>query len=248
MTSRPDLPVAVIGAGPVGLAAAAHLVERGFRPLVFERGRSVGAALLEWGHVRVFSPWRYNIDAAARGLLERTPAGALPIPTGCRPAARSSATILAPLAAAAGDRAESEARRDRDRDHPAGARQGFERGPRGCAVRRPLRRRNRRAPRSCPGGDRRVRHLDAAEPDRRRRPCRSRRTRRRADRIAYGIPDVVGAAQERLCRQARAGDRRRPFGDQRRAGADGAAGGSARRPRSSGRCAATASTSCSAAG
>ncbi|WP_245472937.1 FAD-dependent oxidoreductase, partial [Mesorhizobium sp. M7A.F.Ca.MR.148.00.0.0] len=67
-----SLPVAVIGAGPVGLAAAAHLVERGITPLVLERGESVGAALLEWGHVRVFSPWEYNIDAAARALLDRS--------------------------------------------------------------------------------------------------------------------------------------------------------------------------------
>ena len=72
MTPRPDLPVAIIGAGPVGLAAAAHLVERGIRPVIFERGATVGAALLEWGHVRVFSPWSYNIDAAARALLERS--------------------------------------------------------------------------------------------------------------------------------------------------------------------------------
>ncbi len=68
----PDLPVAIMGAGPVGLAAAAHLVNHGLRPLVLEKGSSVGAALLEWGHVRVFSPWRYNIDAAARVLLERS--------------------------------------------------------------------------------------------------------------------------------------------------------------------------------
>jgi hypothetical protein len=67
-----DLPVVVIGAGPVGLAATAHLVQRGIRPLVFEQGQSVGAALLEWGRVRVFSPWRYNIDAAARALLDRS--------------------------------------------------------------------------------------------------------------------------------------------------------------------------------
>ena len=66
----PELPVAVIGAGPVGLAAAAHLVQRGIRPVIFERGESIGTSLLEWAHVRVFSPWRYNIDAAARALLE----------------------------------------------------------------------------------------------------------------------------------------------------------------------------------
>lgn len=64
------LPVAVIGAGPVGLAAAAQLVSRGLTPIVFERGATVGASLLEWSHVRVFSPWEYNIDAAARALLE----------------------------------------------------------------------------------------------------------------------------------------------------------------------------------
>jgi thioredoxin reductase len=62
--------VAIVGAGPVGLAAAAHLVERGLTPLLFERGASVGTALLSWGHVRVFSPWQYNIDRAARLLLE----------------------------------------------------------------------------------------------------------------------------------------------------------------------------------
>ena len=72
MIVTPDLPVAVIGAGPVGLAAAAHLVRRGIRPLILERGSEVGASLLEWGHVRVFSPWRYNIDQAARSLLDGT--------------------------------------------------------------------------------------------------------------------------------------------------------------------------------
>ena len=67
------LPVAVIGAGPVGLAAASHLVSRGLKPIVFERGSSVGASLLEWSHVRVFSPWEYNMDAAAKALLSATP-------------------------------------------------------------------------------------------------------------------------------------------------------------------------------
>lgn len=68
-TAPTNLPVAVIGAGPVGLAAAARLVERGLRPAVFEKGERVGAAILEWGHVRVFSPWEYNVDEAARSLL-----------------------------------------------------------------------------------------------------------------------------------------------------------------------------------
>lgn len=70
MKLETNLPVAVIGAGPVGLAAAAQLVSRGLTPVVFERGASVGASMLEWGHVRVFSPWEFNIDSAARTLLE----------------------------------------------------------------------------------------------------------------------------------------------------------------------------------
>jgi hypothetical protein len=67
--TREALPVAIIGAGPVGLAAAAHLVSRGEDPLIFEAGAEVGAAVRQWGHVRVFSPWRYNVDATAAGML-----------------------------------------------------------------------------------------------------------------------------------------------------------------------------------
>lgn len=67
---RNDLPVAIIGAGPVGLAAAANLIERGLTPLIFEAGDRVGAAIRQWGHVRLFSPWRHNIDPASRRLLE----------------------------------------------------------------------------------------------------------------------------------------------------------------------------------
>jgi N-acetylglutamate synthase-like GNAT family acetyltransferase len=71
-TAGSDWPVAVIGAGPVGLAAAARLVERGIQPLLLEAGASVGANLLDYGHVRLFSPWRYNIDAAMASQLEAT--------------------------------------------------------------------------------------------------------------------------------------------------------------------------------
>ncbi len=61
--------VAIIGAGPVGLAAAAHALERGLQPIVLEAGASVGHAVRQWSHVRMFSPWRYNIDKAAERLL-----------------------------------------------------------------------------------------------------------------------------------------------------------------------------------
>ena len=72
MTTLSELPVAVLGAGPVGMAAAAHLLQRGLRPVIFERGDAVGANLNTYRHVRLFSPWQYNIDKAARSLLERS--------------------------------------------------------------------------------------------------------------------------------------------------------------------------------
>jgi len=67
-----ELPVVVIGAGPVGLAAAAHLADRNIDFLLLESGGEVAAAIRQWGHVRLFSPWRYNIDATAQVLLEKT--------------------------------------------------------------------------------------------------------------------------------------------------------------------------------
>jgi thioredoxin reductase len=68
----PRLPVAVIGAGPVGLAAAAHLLARGLDPLVLEAGPGVGTFAHAWGHVRMFSPWRYNMDKAVLAMLHET--------------------------------------------------------------------------------------------------------------------------------------------------------------------------------
>jgi len=65
-----ESPVAVIGAGPVGLAAAAHLVRRGLPVVVFEAGAGVADHLGSYRQVRLFSPWRYNVDRAARELLE----------------------------------------------------------------------------------------------------------------------------------------------------------------------------------
>lgn len=66
-----SLPVAVIGAGPVGLAASAHLVTRGIAPLVLEAGARVGAGIEQWAHVRMFSPWDYNVDTASAAILAR---------------------------------------------------------------------------------------------------------------------------------------------------------------------------------
>ena len=61
--------VAVIGAGPVGLAAGAHALENGLRPIILEAGPHVAHAVRQWGHVQLFSPWEYNVDRAAERLL-----------------------------------------------------------------------------------------------------------------------------------------------------------------------------------
>ena len=105
---RPDcaLPVAVIGAGPVGLAAAAHLLARGLRPLVLEAGPGPGTAVREWGHVRMFSPWEFNTDLAARALLERSGWRAPEpddYPTGADLVARYVEPLAAALAEAGAD-------------------------------------------------------------------------------------------------------------------------------------------------
>ena len=64
--------VAIIGAGPVGLAAAAHALERGLDPVVLEAGPEAGHSMRQWSHVRMFSPWEYNVDKAAERLLLAT--------------------------------------------------------------------------------------------------------------------------------------------------------------------------------
>lgn len=119
------LPVVVIGAGPVGLAAAAELAERGVEPLVLEAGPTAAASVLEWGHVRLFSPWGWVTDPAAERLLARTGWTAPPAeayPTG----AEWVAGYLAPLAAALGERVRTGTRvvgvtrRGRDRVVDAG--------------------------------------------------------------------------------------------------------------------------------
>src|SRR5437588_3780435 len=66
-----DLPVAVIGGGPIGLAAAAHLILRGVPARVFESGPHVASNLRAWGHVRLFSIWDQCLDEAAVSLLEQ---------------------------------------------------------------------------------------------------------------------------------------------------------------------------------
>ncbi|TXH34244.1 MAG: flavoprotein [Rhodospirillaceae bacterium] len=71
MAQLTNLPVAVIGAGPVGLAAAANLAERGIAFRLYEAGASVGANLLDWAHVKIFTTWEQSIDPASVRFLEK---------------------------------------------------------------------------------------------------------------------------------------------------------------------------------
>ncbi|WP_417734833.1 FAD-dependent oxidoreductase [Rosistilla oblonga] len=97
--SENSLPVAIIGSGPVGLAAAANLAERGEDFMILEAGSEVAAGIRSWGHVRLFTPWSYLIDPAGQRLLEsesnwQQPEGAY-VPY----AAEFVETFLDPLAA-----------------------------------------------------------------------------------------------------------------------------------------------------
>ena len=98
MSTVQEFPVAIIGAGPIGLAAAANLAERGVPFRVYEAGEAVGANIRDWSHVRIFTPWEQSVDPVSRRLLEAsgwTLPEAAALPTGGDLCER----YLAPLAA-----------------------------------------------------------------------------------------------------------------------------------------------------
>jgi thioredoxin reductase len=188
------LPVAIIGAGPVGLAAAAQLLARGIEPLVLEAGREAGTAVRAWGHVHMFSPWEFNIDGAARRLLEAEGWSA-PDPAQFPTGAELVARYLAPLAANAalrerirtGTRVVGVSRRDLGRLHDGADRDAapfvlhvetwF--GEQAIEARAVI---------DCSGT------WSAPNPAG-AHGLPAPGERRNAPRIAYGIPDVLGAAR-----------------------------------------------------
>lgn len=89
--------LAIIGAGPIGLEAAAAALERGFDVHVFERGEA-GAHPIAWGHVRLFTPWRMNVGPHSAALLERS-GWTMPDPDAHPTGAELAERVLQPLAA-----------------------------------------------------------------------------------------------------------------------------------------------------
>ncbi|MFT4246091.1 MAG: NAD(P)-binding domain-containing protein [Micrococcaceae bacterium] len=66
-----DLPVVVIGAGPIGIAGAVHLQNRGLKFVLFEQSEKIAGAVEQWRHVSLFSPWKRNVDELSIKLLEK---------------------------------------------------------------------------------------------------------------------------------------------------------------------------------
>ena len=64
MTKR----VLIIGAGPIGIAAALACFRRGFETTVLERGE-IGESLRRWGPTRFFSPLGMNVPEQFRAIL-----------------------------------------------------------------------------------------------------------------------------------------------------------------------------------
>jgi 2-polyprenyl-6-methoxyphenol hydroxylase-like FAD-dependent oxidoreductase len=85
-TTRETQPrIAILGAGPIGLEAALAAAERGWELTVYEAGRSVGANVRDWGHVRLFTPWEMNVSPRARRALRAAGGGdGLPAGNGSR--------------------------------------------------------------------------------------------------------------------------------------------------------------------
>ncbi|MFD5641415.1 NAD(P)-binding domain-containing protein [Streptomyces anulatus] len=104
-----ELPVVVIGAGPTGLAAAVHLIDRGIEPLVLEAGPTAATAVRDWAHVRLFSTWGEVVDPAAEKLLAPT-GWTRPDPETYPSGGDWAEQYLLPLAAALGDRIRLDAR------------------------------------------------------------------------------------------------------------------------------------------
>ena len=202
--------VAILGAGPVGLAAAAHVLERGMQPVVLEAGPQVGHAVRQWSHVPLFSPWEYAIDKASERLL--TAAGwNSPAPDQYPTGGELLAQYLEPLAT-----------RTPLKDHirtsslvTSVGRAGFDKMKNNGRAFEPftIRYQNGKGPEQLKADA----VIDATGTWFSPNPAGADGLpaigeREMQDRIAYGMPDVLGRERAPLCRPDRGRAGVRPFG------------------------------------
>jgi threonine dehydrogenase-like Zn-dependent dehydrogenase len=62
--------IAILGAGPVGIEAALYARLLGHAVTLYDRG-PVAANVADWGHVRLFTPWRMNVTAVGVETLRK---------------------------------------------------------------------------------------------------------------------------------------------------------------------------------
>ena len=187
-----SLPVVIIGAGPVGLAAAAHVLSRNLTPLVLEAGRDgrrrdsplgarphVLAVEVQRGSGGGRDPGAIRlVDARRRRVPDR------PRSRGALPGAAGRHAASWPRTSGCNTRVIGVARQHHDLMKDGGA----EDAPFLVRVAGP----DGEQDVARAGGDRRLRHDRDARRARRIRPARARRARGAADHIFYGIPDVLG--------------------------------------------------------
>lgn len=86
-------PVAILGAGPIGLHAALACADAGWPFTVYEAANTIGAHVRDWGHVRLFTPWNLNVSGRMRARVPEAPRG-----SACPTGAELAAELLDPIA------------------------------------------------------------------------------------------------------------------------------------------------------
>ncbi|MCI0378276.1 MAG: NAD(P)-binding domain-containing protein [Gemmataceae bacterium] len=100
--------IAILGAGPIGLEAAAYAQALGMPFTVYERGR-IGEHLHRWGHVRLFSPFGMNATPLGRSLiLKNVPKFEFPADDACITGREHVSSYLMPLAETLEDRIQTD--------------------------------------------------------------------------------------------------------------------------------------------
>ncbi len=69
MTESRHPHIAILGAGPTGLEAALAAVDAGCPFTLYEASGGVAGDVRQWGHVRVFTPWKLNVSPRMRRHL-----------------------------------------------------------------------------------------------------------------------------------------------------------------------------------